>query len=320
MSIVSACRWAVGLWAACALAVAYAMGGAAENADPGVEDWAVTFGPGTLAYHLATNAVARARGFNGSYGDRLVLENHSFANYSGTNLAYLTNSTWARNSWLAGVRGLSATCIGFSNGLGGQGLMTMVSPRHGLFATHMGSDRYLAAFLGTNNVIYWRTTLKRIDLTNDTSVGILNADLPPAVGFLPVLPADYAQYLPATAPVFVQGLGMNQDILVFSQPMTFGYPGFVVWNSTGRSLFGLATNWNFTIRGGDSSDPEMLLIHNQLVLVSHNYGVKVGPNYVTQMDAINAAMHKLSVDAHARTDYQLTPYSLAEWRVITGKK
>jgi hypothetical protein len=269
-----------------------------------------------LAWHLSTNAAGRARGLAGNWQDKLALSGWQYADYNATNLALLTNATWSTKFWLAGVRGLSATCIGFSNGLGGQGLVTMVSPRHYLFATHMHPEGYLAAFLDTNNVIHWRTTLERVDVTNDTSVGLLNADLPPSVGFLPVLPPDFARYLPTNNTAPVQGIGVNQDWSVFSQPMTFMFPGFVAWDSRLAAPFGLGTNWNITIRSGDSSNPDMLLISNQLVLVTHNYGVQAGPNYALQLNAINRQMHYLSEKHRTGTDYQLTPFSLTSWPVV----
>lgn len=72
--------------------------------------------------------------------------------------------------------------------------MTMVSSRHYLRAQHIGalSAGTLIAFLDTNNVIYWRTAVQEVQVgSSDTDVGILNADLPPSVGYLPVIPADY---------------------------------------------------------------------------------------------------------------------------------
>ncbi len=270
----------------------------------------------TLAYHLSTNAVGRARGFEGNLDDMFEVSGWRYSIYSGTNLAFLTNAVWSTNFWLKGVLGLSATSIGYSNGMGGQGMVTMVSPRHYLCATHMHPEGFLAAFLGSNNIIYWRKTLQRVDVTNDISVGILNADLPPSVGYMPVLPPDYTNYISAKNATFVQGIGMNQGLRVFGQPMQLVNRTVVYWNCERRSPFGLGTNWNVAIHGGDSSNPEMLLIGNQLVLVSHNYSVNFGPNYAFQIDAINRQMHHLSTDNHLKTDYQLTLYSLTNWPVI----
>ena len=70
--------------------------------------------------------------------------------------------------------------------------------------------------------------------------------------------------------------------------------------------------------GGDSSDPDLLLIHDQLVLVSHHSFVGGGPNYARAFNAINAAMHTLSTNQQAGTDYQLTPVSLAEFPKLGG--
>lgn len=267
--------------------------------------------PGTLAYHLATNATGRAQGRYGGYNDKV-----EFVAPHSTRLTGYADAAWSQACWLSGVQGLSATPIGLSNSASGQGLPSMVSPRHYLGATHMHPEGYLLAFLGTDSVVYWRKILQRVDVGGDTSVGILNADLPPAVGFLPVLPADFTNYLPTTVTNIVQGIGMNQDMYLFSQPMTFGNPSFVNWNSHVAVPSGLATNWNATLRGGDSSNPDLLLVGNRLVLVSHNYSVGGGPNYASQIPAINAAMHLLSTNNHVRTDYQLTEFSLTNWPKI----
>jgi hypothetical protein len=271
------------------------------------------FDAGTLAYHLSTNAVAHARGY-ADYAEAITeLSGWGYAVYTNENLARLTNAVWSTNFWLHGVRGLSATDIGCSNGMGGQGLFTMVSPRHYLFATHMHPEGYLAAFLGTNNVIYWRKTLERVDVSNDVSVGILNADLPPEVGFLPVAPANLLNYLPADNLSVIQGVGMNQDMKLFSQPMNFGNRTYVRWDNQREIPLGLKSNWSIRIRAGDSSNPEMLLIDDQLVLVSHNFGAQAGPNYAMFIPAINEKMHYLSKHNHVKSDYQLTEFSLRKW-------
>lgn len=266
----------------------------------------------TLAYHLSTNAVTYAAGRPPDYKYKVELD----APYS-MRLTHYARADWSPTFWLKDVNGLSATPVGFSNVLNGQGLPTMVSPRHYLCATHMHPEGYRIAFLDTNNTLIWRRTLQRVDVGDDTSVGILNEDLPPSVGFLPVLPMNYTNYLPATGTNVIQGIGMNQDMYLFSQPMTFYKNGdFISWNAGKTAPFGLSTNWNVPIRGGDSSNPEMLLIGRQLVLVSHNFTAGSGPNYARQIPAINQAMHLLSTNNHVSTDYQLTEFPLTNWPVI----
>jgi len=282
--------------------------------------------PGTLAYHLATNAVAYANGHTPA-GETIELSGWTWAYYYPSNLYLLTNATWSTNFWLKGVKGLSATATGFLNQPGGQGLVTMVSPRHCLFASHMhgDEDRFVAAFLDTNNVVFWRTNIETVHMppsvtfgiTNDMSVGILNEDLPPSVGFLPVLPADFIDYLPTNNHSIIQGIGMNQNLRAFSQPMTMIDRGiFVNWSPLASVPFGLATNWNVMIVGGDSSGPERLLIGNQLVLVAHNfhgYFNGDGPIYSLQFSLLNEYMHHLSTNNNLVTDYQLFPFTLTNW-------
>jgi len=266
----------------------------------------------SLTYHLATNAAGYAAGCVGSYPDFLVIKapNAPFAER-------LNRATWSTACWLRNVHGLSATPIGCSNNASGQGLPTLVSPRHYLCATHMHPEQFLTAFLDTNNVVHWRKTLQRVDVGGDTSVGILDRELPASVEFLPVLPADYGNYFPANPTNFIQGIGMNQDMCLFSQPMKLGAGwGFVTWDSAAMVPEGPPKNWNIAVRGGDSSNPEMLLIDNQLVLVSHNYTARGGPSYVYQIPGINQAMHLLSTNQHVATDYQLTQFSLTNWAKV----
>ena len=262
---------------------------------------------GTLARHLATNAAARYSG---------TMDYLPFRAPNSLGLDRVTRANWSQTFWLRGVQGLGATPIGFTNLPGGQGLPTMVSPRHYLSATHMHCESYTIVFLDTNNVAHWRKVLQRVDVGSDTSVGILDADLPPSVGFLPVLPANFTNYLPATPTNYIQGIGMNQEFYLFSQPMLFAYPGTVTWNSYVAVPDGLGTNCNVAIRGGDSSNPEMLLIGNQLVLASHNFYAGGGPNYAFQISAINQKMHLLSTNNHVHSDYQLTEFPLTNWPTI----
>jgi hypothetical protein len=267
--------------------------------------------PGTLAFHLATNTAARAQKFSGKYSD--MVEFHSFLSFD---IDRFFMPKWSHNFWLREVQGLSATPIGYSNIFNGQGLFTMISPRHYLCATHMHPESHLAGFLDIHNELHWRHTLDRVDVGNDTSVGLLDDELPSSVGFLPVLPENYTNYLPTTSGSFVQSIGMNQDMMLFGEPMTFANGNFVNWNSHISVPFGLGTNWNVTIRGGDSSNPALLLIGNQFVLASHNYFAGGGPNYATQIRDINRAMHQLSTNHFLHTDYQLTQFSLTNWPKI----
>ena len=273
----------------------------------------------TLCYHLSTNATARTNGFADIYNATVVLTNWTYATYTNGNLGLLTNAIWSTNSWINGVQGLSATCIGFSNGLGGTLRLTMISPRHYVRARHVGIPNGLIAFLDTNNVLHWRASLQQVNVgDDDTSVGIVDSDLPASVGFMPIAPTNLLSYMPTNNTSYVQGLGMNQDMRLVSQPMVFG--SFFSWDYTNmkQAPFGLTTNWSVAMRSGDSSNPKLLLINKQLVLLSHNYAANIGPNYGTQFyfNTINQKMHYLSTNNGLPTDYQLTPFALTNWPAI----
>jgi hypothetical protein len=273
-------------------------------------------GPGTLAYCLSTSAVAHASGHFPDDNNMLELANWRSDASSTKHLAFLTSPKWSTNCWLHGVKGLSATCIGYNGSFAGQFLISMVSPRHYLRAHHVGAPAGLIAFLDTNNVVYWRRSLQQVQVENsDTDVGILNADLPPSVGYLPVIPAGFTNFLPVTPYSYVQGIGLHQDFRLFSQPMTFFMTG-VQWSSMASPPFGLGTNWGIALFGGDSSNPEMILIGNQLVLVSHNFTAAAGPNYLFQEPEINRQMHYLSKNNAVGSDYQLTPFWITNWPVV----
>jgi hypothetical protein len=98
--------------------------------------------------------------------------------------------------------------------------------------------------------------------------------------------------------------------------MTFGNPVLVYWSSSVAPPFGLGTSWDIGLFSGDSSNPEMFLIGNQLLVVSHNWSVPDGPNYAYQIDGINQQMHYLSTNNAVGTDYQITQFSLTNWPTI----
>jgi len=182
----------------------------------------------------------------------------------------------------------------------------------------MHPENLLAAFLDTNNVVHWRKTVAISEVATGASVGILDSDLPPSVGFLPVLPAAYSAWLPTNSATVIQGIGMNQDLRLFSEPITFAFPPYIAWDPVFSVPQGLDKSWNVALRGGDSSNPVRLLIGNDLVLVAENYSVNAGPNFALNIDGINQRMRELSKRVGARTDYQLTIFPLTNWPALSA--
>jgi hypothetical protein len=286
----------------------------------------------TLAYHLATNAVGRTAGITKPLAAMEYLVSgppHTWQPFYQFSTSY--RPVWASKCWLRGARGLSATCLGYvcTNDVGYEYMITMVSPRHYLAASHVSSAPFFGGkdsvlFADTNNTVYYRKSLQETNLGNDISVGVLDSDLPDSVGYLPLLPGNYTNWL-STAPAFVQGIGVNHDYLVFGEAIQLTGTGAVLYYGAPAVPFGLGTNWtscadpqaNCSLRQGDSSDPARLLIGNQLVLLCSAHGAFEGPDYALSAAAINAAMHYLSTHNGLRTDYQLSIMALTNWPKLT---
>ena len=285
-------------------------------------EWKVRVRFNTLSYEIATNLAARTRGRSGSLADMRLVTGWGYQFYTATNLHLLSGVRWSTNCWLSGVQGLTATPISMSNNLAGQTMLTMVSPRHYVSATHIGVGHrgVTLAFLDRDNRLHWRRILKETALNDDVSVGILDQDLPPSVGFLPVLPPDFNDYLPRHPHTPVQGIGQNQDLCVFTHSLMLDDRQSVWWNLEKAVPFGAGTNWNVRVRGGDSSLPVRLLLRDQLVLVTQYHTAQSGPMLATRHEAINRAMRALSVEQRLKSDYQLTPFSLAAWPKLHGKR
>jgi hypothetical protein len=122
--------------------------------------------------------------------------------------------------------------------------------------------------------------LERIVVAGDAALGILDTDLPPSVGFLPVVPTNLFEYLPTNLISVVQGIGMNQNMQVFSQGLVFTNTA-VGWDKSYEIPFGLLTNWSVGLAPGDSSGPGRLLVGNQFVSLTHNFLPIGGPNYAS---------------------------------------
>ncbi len=282
----------------------------------------------TLAYHLATNAVGHTVGFRDPLAAMAYLSSGPGSPFYQFSTHY--RAIWAPHCWLHGVRGLSATCLGYvcTNHAGYEYMVTMVSPRHYLVANHVAWAPFFkgkepAVFADTNNVVYYRRSLEVTNVGHDIVVGILDADLPPSVGYLPLLPANYTNWLDAGC---VQGVGVNQDYLVFGEAVSLPATGAVFFYGRQTVPFGLGTDWTLSadplahgsLRPGDSSDPVRLLIGNQLVLVGAATTTVSGPDYALASDRINQAMHYLSINNHAGTDYRLSFIALTHWPRAKG--
>lgn len=276
---------------------------------------------GTLAYHFATNALAHASG-KSLANNGLLLNNWpsgTVINYP-TNLGYLSSLTWSTNCWLSGVQGLSATSIATESRESGQALVTMISPIHFIRASHTSLSVHPGysniAFLSSENQLYWRSVCEQNRIANtDITVGILNSELPTSVGYLPILPNNYLNYLPTGGTHIIQLIGMNQYMRVFSQPSWFDSQTSIYWDHSLEVPLGLSSEWNIKLITGDSSAPERFLINNHFFLISLNQGVPAGQNIIFYKNQINEIMTSLS-EKYNKNNYQITQIPLIEFNQL----
>lgn len=180
-------------------------------------------------------------------------------------------ATYVRNpdAW---TRDLDLTCVSPWNSAGINWLAgTLVSPRHVVFSTHfpipVGAT---VRFVTRDNVVVDRTLVGAISppyvgqsAFPDISVGVLDSDVPPSIGFARILPDDWAAYLPdrrleipllainQREAALVTSLWWLDDQVLCSEPA----------DATQRAFFD-------TIVTGDSGHPGFMIVDDQLVLLT----------------------------------------------------
>jgi hypothetical protein len=147
---------------------------------------------------------------------------------------------------------------------------------------------------------------------DDIEVYLLNQPLPPRVTPMRILPRNWYDYLPVNKVLDLPAIFINQHnrlYLAEAQGVTPGADPLVVYHLPAGSL---RQQFNTQIISGDSSFPEMVLVHNVPAILSlwHYAGYGSGPLEAAHYDAINAAMKKLSQKFGSPDTYQLRPINL----------
>lgn len=227
-----------------------------------------------------------------------------------------SDGVYVRNTscWAAD---LDLTCISPWNSVGGNlRAGTLISPRHVLFAAHYPAVAGMSIrFVSADNTVTTRTVSavlthpSYVPYFPDIQIGVLNSDVPAGIGFSRVLPATWADKLPAIVserPIPTLCLDQEEKALV-----TDWFAATVL----DRALFIAPYTINYQNRlafyedkvGGDSGNPAFLIVNNQLVLVTvwTNGGAGRGTFTTPQIAAINTMMATLG------GGYQLTEVDLA---------
>lgn len=263
--------------------------------------------PGSLSYGLVTNLQARTNGLTPS----------SEAMFSSANWV-TTNFTPNANFWLKAAPQKTAIVIGEGNPLTGSIGGSAVSPRHVINCSHaqFGIGTTLVFVDDTGSSIVRSVIAVSQIAGTDISVELLNADLPSTIHPFTVLPLTFTNEMTLMHPN-IQLVGCNQSKQMFPK-LTWTFSAFNSQITTFSSALWLGVAWNYSIIGGDSGHPLMIMVGTNLVLVSGWYeafgdGSELEDNYEFYESQINAAMHFLSTNNAVGSDYQLTTADLSGW-------
>lgn len=207
-------------------------------------------------------------------------------------------ATYVRNQ-AAWTHDLDLTCISPWNSAGGSWYAgTLVSPRHVVYATHfqipVGATM---RFVSRENEVVERTLVGAMSLRfsgqsafPDITVGVLDSDVPPTIGFAAILPDDWAKYLPdGRQQIPCLALDQEEKALVTSLWWLHDEAScFEPKDATQRSFFE-------RLVVGDSGNPGFMIVDDRLVLMTvWTYGSGGFGTFVTgQRAAIDQVMAEL---------------------------
>ena len=231
------------------------------------------------------------------------------------------------NCWLHGVKGLTAI-----SPFNRQGVYhapgTAVSPRHIVMVTHMRClPGTVFEFITMDSQTVRRKLIAYADSAKigDFSVGLLDADLPPSIGFMRVMPPLWRQIMPEAFQPRRPGLVLANRSRTDVHPAV-GFNHFkrgFVGDFAGYGVLLDKSVWFpdwFDHAGpGDSGHPLCILANDELFLVTlftTPSGGSLYPDYIT---LINAEMEELS-RAHNAPVYRLTvAEELMSFKSATGQ-
>lgn len=237
------------------------------------------------------------------------------ATFSSMKWSFESNWPIIRNTncWLQGVKGLTAMSP-FNRQAAYHGPGTAVSPRHILMVTHMRSQPgTIFDFATKDSLIVSRKLIAYSDSTKiiDLSIGLLDADLPPSIEFMRVMPPMWRQIMPEAflthRPIPIPVTRTRTDV----HPIV----GFNHWKQgfvTDFAGYGVVVDkslwfpdWFGYAAGGDSGHPLCVLANDELFLITLYTTPSGGSYYPDFITLINAEMEALS-RAHQAPVYSLT--------------
>jgi hypothetical protein len=219
------------------------------------------------------------------------------------------------NLWIG--TNVDLTAIGaYNNGkesYGGKFEITAISPIHCIGAHHAGAEPgRVFNFVGADNRTVTRSVVASLNPADDIQIYLLNQKLPPSVTPMRVLPPDWSSYLRTGVELDMPAIFINQNNQLFCaevEGIQAGADPLVVYRPPSSRLRGA---FNTQIISGDSSFPEMVMVHGVPAMLStwHFGGYGAGPLVAAHYQAINRAMRQLSEKFGTAAPYQLTPVDM----------
>ncbi len=252
---------------------------------------------------------------NRVHGKNGLDTNATRATFSSMKWELDSNSPITRNTncWLHGVKGLTAMSP-YNRQAAYHAPCTAVTPRHVLMVTHMRCQPgTIFQFATMDSQIVSRKLIAYSDSTklHDLSVGLLDADLPPSVGFMRVIPPLWRRIMPEAFQPRQAGL-LSADrsksnvhpIVAFNhwkQGFIADFAGYGVMLD--KSVW--FPDWFGYAAGGDSGHPLCVLANDELFLITLFTTPSGGILYPDYLTIINTEMEELS-RAHKAPIYRLT--------------
>jgi hypothetical protein len=216
------------------------------------------------------------------------------------------NAVYVRNasSWLAGV---DLTCASPWNSYGANTRAgTLISPRHIAMANHyLIADGTTIRFIKMDGTVVGMTLTTSMQVgTTDIRIGVLSADVPAGISFAKVMPKTAGSKLPSLSYSYrIPAVAFDQE----EKALITELAGMDSWMIGWSPLGGARLAFYEDLIGGDSGSPLFLIIGGEPVLLTTWLmgGGGAGPSFITNYDAINAAMTTLG------GGYQLTDADLS---------
>ena len=276
------------------------------------------FIPGSLAYHVLTNALGTTNGFDPIHSNCL------------TEL-FGAQYTWNTNLWLFRFPEITSLNSGLGIGASGQSPgtygMQLITQRHAIMAKHTTFANpvgTLIAFTDKNGKIYTNHIQSMKDFGLDINIVQFSDALPAQFVPFRLMPTNFATVymtnlagnpsgvrIPVVAGTYDRHLYFMSLTSVHNDTDggrgTSGMPGIITYDGgsvspgmwlTNQIGYGWGENTSpLYIKTGDSSSPIIMIVRTNLVLLSSLYSFGVSPDYASAGPTIQATVDTLTVAA-----------------------